>query len=297
MKNRSYRETRILYAGAYMQVNDQMPDEWLESEWTTRFFGELASAPCSLLMLDYDGTLAPFTTDRLHAFPYPGVKERLEKLLSAERARVVLISGRKAQELHDLLNTSRPIEIWGSHGREHLMANGSYFMDQLTPYEETQLQRVRQALEAQFNADIVEVKPNSVAVHWRLAQSTNGAGPDAGLIRQTMQELCAAIPAAAKGEGTLQLLTFDGGLELRAGTVNKGHAVLRIMEQFSPETPAAFLGDDTTDEDAFAILRDRGLAVLVKHEPRNTLARLWLSPPEDLLLFLDAWIAAVEAIL
>ena len=243
-------------------------------------------------MLDYDGTLAPFTSDRLQAIPYPGVKERLERLLATERTRVVLISGRKARELHDLLDTNRPIEIWGSHGREHLAANGSYSMEELTAYEKAELARVQQALGARFGPEIVEVKPNSVAVHWRLAQSTNGA--DAEVIRQTMQDLCAGLPAEDRKEGSLHLLTFDGGLELRAGTVNKGHAVRQIMSKFSPDTPAAFLGDDATDEDAFAILRDTGLAVLVKPEPRETLARLWLTPPEDLILFLDAWIAAVE---
>ena len=168
-------------------------------------------------------------------------------------------------------------------------------MDQLTSYEHGELQRVREALQKQFGPDIVEVKPNSVAVHWRLAQSQD---PElAARIRQEMQQLCADLPSAGTQDGILHLLTFDGGLELRAGTVNKGHAVRRIMEQFPPDTPAAYLGDDTTDEDAFAVLRDQGLAVLVKQEPRETLARLWLSPPADLLVFLDAWIAAVESAL
>ena len=278
---------------SYTPVKDRMPDEWLRSEWTTQFFGELASAPVSLLMLDYDGTLAPFTTDRLHAVPYPGVKERLEKLLAAERTRVVLISGRKAQELHDLLDTTRSIEIWGSHGREHLAADGTYYMDQLTTYEQSELHRVQAALEARFSSNIVEVKPNSVAVHWRLAESDQGPGAQA--IREAMENLCSNLSSAGSDNGKLQLLSFDGGLELRAGTVNKGHAVMRIIEQFPSGTPAAFLGDDTTDEDAFAVLRDRGLAVLVKQEPRQTIARLWLSPPDDLLLFLDAWIDAVES--
>jgi trehalose 6-phosphate synthase/trehalose 6-phosphate phosphatase len=270
-----------------------MPDEWLRSEWTTEFFGGLASAPVALLMLDYDGTLAPFTTDRLQAVPYPGVKARLEMLLALPRTRLVLISGRKAQELRDLLTLSQPIEIWGSHGREHLYLDGTYEMDALTPYEQSGLLRVQQALEQEFNADVIEVKPNSVAVHWRRA--LNGSGDDPRAIREKMEQLYADLPAGNSHDGILKLLAFDGGLELRAGTVNKGHAVTRIMEQFPPGTPAAFLGDDTTDEDAFAVLREGALAVLVRPERRPTLARAWLRPPDDLLHFLDAWIAAMKA--
>jgi trehalose 6-phosphate synthase/trehalose 6-phosphate phosphatase len=242
-------------------------------------------------MLDYDGTLAPFTADRLHAIPYPGVQDRLRRLITLPRTRVVLISGRKARELRNLLDLGAPIEIWGSHGREHLHPDGSYEMDALTPYEQAGLQQVREALEAQFDAAVVEVKPNSVAAHWRHAQADDQVRQS---IRDRMTELCHQLPAAQDGDGSLQMLAFDGGLELRAGTINKGHAVTRILKQFPPDTPAAFLGDDTTDEDAFAVLRERGLAVLVKSEPRETLARLWLTPPEDLLVFLDAWIDAVE---
>ncbi len=272
-------------------MKDHLPDDWLKSEWTTQFFGGLATASTTLLLLDYDGTLAPFNADRLKAIPYPGVKQRLERLLALPRTRLILISGRKAQELHVLLDLAQPIEIWGSHGREHLQADGAYQMDELSAYERQSLERVRQALEKSFNAEVVEIKPSSIAVHWR--RSTTGSFSPLE-IRHRMEELCRQLPKPGPGDGVLHLLEFDGGLELRAGNINKGHAVIKVLETVSADTPVAFLGDDLTDEDAFAILRDRGLAVLVRPEPRVSQARLWLNPPEDLLHFLDAWIAAVE---
>ncbi len=54
-------------------------------------------------MLDYDGTLAPFHVDRFAATPYPGVEDRLAILSALARVRLVLVSGRSARELHDLL--------------------------------------------------------------------------------------------------------------------------------------------------------------------------------------------------
>jgi trehalose 6-phosphate phosphatase len=54
----------------------------------------------------------------------------------------------------------------------------------------------------------------------------------------------------------------------------------------------AYLGDDLTDEDAFAALGDRGFSILVRTEVRASCARFWLRPPKELLAFLDEWIAA-----
>mgnify|MGYP001553622600 CR=1 FL=1 len=42
------------------------------------FFARLAAVPRAILMLDYDGTLAPFRENRFEAVPYPGVREVLE---------------------------------------------------------------------------------------------------------------------------------------------------------------------------------------------------------------------------
>ncbi|PYX18171.1 MAG: hypothetical protein DMG84_00935 [Acidobacteria bacterium] len=62
------------------------------------FLDRLRSASARVLLLDYDGTLAPFSADRNLAFPYPEVPDLLARIM-AEGTRVVLISGRPAREL------------------------------------------------------------------------------------------------------------------------------------------------------------------------------------------------------
>jgi len=52
---------------------------------------------------------------------------------------------------------------------------------------------------------------------------------------------------------------------------------------------AAYLGDDLTDEDAFKQLGQRGLKVLVRKVLRDTLADIWLEPPDELIWFLKKW--------
>jgi trehalose 6-phosphate synthase/trehalose 6-phosphate phosphatase len=79
------------------------------------FFARLRQASARLLMLDYDGTLAPFTPDRMRAFPYRDIPELISKIMGAN-TRVVLISGRSARELLFLSGIHPQPEIWGSHG-------------------------------------------------------------------------------------------------------------------------------------------------------------------------------------
>ena len=64
------------------------------------------------------------------------------------------------------------------------------------------------------------------------------------------------------------------------------------MNEDPPDTVSAYLGDDLTDEDAFDAIKRKGLAVLVRKEERITRADIRLTPPEELLAFLDRWLSA-----
>lgn len=98
------------------------------------FFRELAQAHQSALLLDYDGTLAPFRQNRHEAFPYPGVAPLLKEIMATDRTRLVLITGRCAHELIALLDVFPHPEIWGTHGLERLRADGSREMGPIDQY-------------------------------------------------------------------------------------------------------------------------------------------------------------------
>ena len=244
-------------------------------------------------MLDYDGTLAPFREDRLLTQFYPGVRARIDRLSSIKDDRLVFISGRNARELRDLMGLAKPVDIWGSHGRELLEANGDYCLAPLTGDEERVLALVRKTLEAEYDPAILELKPNSVAVHWRKATSRKDE------VEARVRQLFEEIRSNSQIEGSINLLAFNGGLEVRAGEGNKGFAVRSILGKLASDTMAAFLGDDITDEDAFEVFekeqyRSRSCAVLVRDKPRPSYASLWIRPPAELLEFLDMWIQARE---
>jgi trehalose-phosphatase len=263
----------------------QFPSLWAASAEAAGLTGRLRDAPRSLLLLDYDGTLAPFHIDRFEATPYPGVEERLRTLSRLSRVRLVLVSGRSARELRDLLGPGVKTEIWGSHGRERLGSDGSYGLFALSPVQQSALDRVKKEMSHLGFQETLEVKPASVAIHWRSFRPT-----EQEQIRSSAKSAFSRLAQT----GGLQLLPFDGGLELRSLDRTKGTAVAEILGQEPAGVPAAYLGDDLTDEDAFAAMESRGYSILVRDELRPSSARFWLRPPEELLAFLDDWIAGAQ---
>ncbi len=264
---------------------NEFPSLWTTSAEAASLRGRLRGAPRSLLMLDYDGTLAPFHIDRFEATPYPGVEERLQTLCGLSRVRLVLVSGRSARELRDLLDPSIKTEIWGSHGREQLRSDGSYELFSLTPVQLSALDRVKKVISDLGFQETLEVKPSSVAIHWRSFRPA-----EQEQIRSSAKSAFSHLAQT----GGLQLLPFDGGLELRSLDRTKGTAVAEILEQEPPGLPAAYLGDDLTDEDAFTAVGGQGYSILVRNEVRPSCAHFWLCPPEELLAFLDDWIAGAR---
>jgi trehalose-phosphatase len=265
---------------------NQFPQRWTRPAEAAVLEQRLRSAPRSVLMLDYDGTLAPFHVDRFAATPYPGVEERLANLSTLSQVRLVLVSGRSARELRDLLRPGIRAEIWGSHGRERLRTDGAYELFALSPDEQAALEQVGLEMSALGFSETLEVKPASLAVHWRSFGPAKQEG-----IRALVQSVFARVGQPAG----LHLLPFDGGLELRSIDRTKGTAVEEILADEPNDVPAAYLGDDLTDEDAFVAVGNKGYSILVRSEVRASFARYWLHPPDELLDFLDAWITSSQS--
>ena len=71
------------------------------------FLERLRCAPSRVLLLDYDGTLAPFQVNRDRAVPYPEVPPLIARIM-AQGTRVVPISGRPAREVLTLAQKHVP---------------------------------------------------------------------------------------------------------------------------------------------------------------------------------------------
>lgn len=250
------------------------------------FFERVEGADRPVLLLDYDGTLAPFRMNRNKAVPYPGVRKRLNKVLAQGSTRVVLISGRPVEDVVALAGLDHTVEVWGTHGWEHLRGDGTYVPPDLPAAVKEVLTRAASVITQEIGApERCEQKPASVAFHVREVSEERAN-------RETQQ--VKALWTSLVDEQPLAIEPFDGGIELRVEGQDKGDAVCSILTETSKQEVVAYLGDDLTDEDAFEALEGGGLRVLVRPEFRETAADVWLVPPEELLTFLDRWAQAVQ---
>jgi trehalose 6-phosphate phosphatase len=244
------------------------------------FFTRLKKAEKRALLLDYDGTLAPFTPKREEAVPYPGLRKKLNQLLEADHTRIVIISGRSVDSLLPLLQLGGMPEVWGTHGLERLQRDGTYRVEQLDEDALDGLKEAQRWIESEGLTGYCEHKVAGIAVHTR--------GLDKSLADEICLRILKGLSHLVTGRG-LVLQQFDGGVELRVRGIDKGVAVTTVLDELGPNSVAAYLGDDLTDEDAFRAIKGRGLAVLVRSVFRPTTADLWLKPPEELMDFLQRW--------
>ena len=251
------------------------------------FFSAFTSAAPPLLLLDYDGTMAPFRVNRFEARLYAGVRELLTRIQRDGQTRMAVVTGRPAGEIGPLLGLKPALEVWGLHGAERLYANGRRSMESASPHAMRKLDELRDRLHRDSLGGIFEDKPNACVMHWRGLSSTK-----AHAVEKKTRGLFEPL---AEMDG-LRLLEFEAGLELRVGR-DKGGAVEAIVAEMGAHGPVAYLGDDLTDESAFRAvnaLEGSHLSVLMRRKQRATDADIWLRPPADLRAFLKLWLREVE---
>jgi trehalose 6-phosphate phosphatase len=142
----------------------------------------------------------------------------------------------------------------GGHGAEiRLDLNGAAVSQHAMPLDEN-LKRELIEFAAPRSGIIVEDKGYSLAIHYRLAPEKRRAIEDA------VEGICATVPA-----GTIEILPGKAVIEIKRLGVNKGTAIRELMTHapFAGRRPV-FVGDDTTDEHAFAVMPEfDGMAMSV----------------------------------
>ena len=251
------------------------------------FFDGFGGKVTPFLLLDYDGTLAPFRVDRFQARPWAGVRELLTRIQQQGRTRMAIISGRPAHEIGPLLGIDPPLEVWGLHGAERLFPDGRSELQPEPEAAREKLKMLRALLKCDSFGGLFEDKANAAVMHWR--------GASVCMARHIEKRTRAMFEPLA-GTGGLELLEFEAGVELRIGR-DKGGAVAAILCEANVDAPVAYLGDDSTDEAAFRAVNKiaiHSLSVLVCNHWHETAADLWLRPPVELRGFFEDWIRTLE---
>jgi trehalose-phosphatase len=126
----------------------------------------------------------------------------------------------------------------------------------------------------------LEIKRTAVVLHTRGLPA-----PTARRLERIATRLWTPI-AAANG---VRLAPISGGVELRASARDKGAAVRALVRSHPGARVVVMVGDDRTDEDAFAALPRYGFGLRVGHAGHPTRAHGWLASPLEVREFLDAW--------
>ncbi len=223
------------------------------------------------LFLDFDGTLVELaeTPDAIRVAP--GLGPMLRRLHRRLGGRLAIISGRSLADLERHVPLSG-IGFSGSHGLELQLADGTVLPLSVPIGLDDVCAQVER-----FAADtpglFVEAKPAGIALHYRLA-------PD---LADRAEAFMAAL---AKARG-FSLQRGNMVVELRPAGATKGDALRAFMTE--PEFAGArpvFVGDDLTDEDAFAAAAALGGAGVLVGPPRETAARYRL----DSVAAVAAWL-------
>ncbi len=234
-----------------------------------------------LLILDFDGTLAPLCPHPDEAQLPRSTAEVLQKLQT--RIPIALLTGRSVSDLTGkLLNTGvQPQFIVGNHGLEGLPAHSEKRSAALIAVESWLTQLPLQLWE---NRGIyLENKAYSLSVHYRSVETRS---EEVESLHQQLARLTPA-PSVIPGKSVLNVLP--------ANSPHKGHAVLALMEATGSQH-TVFIGDDVTDERGFEVrntpeLRerpDRKLTTIRVGTSEPTSAEFRLQDPDDVEAYLRA---------
>lgn len=230
------------------------------------------------VFLDYDGTLTPIVSHPEDAVLRASARATLERL--ARICTVAILSGRDLDDVRDRVGIP---SLWyaGSHGF-HIEGPGGERMDldegvsRLPALDEAE-RGLRAALDGVSGCQ-VERKRFAIAVHYRRV-----ADEDITTVRR------AAECAHADHQG-LRLTTGKMIFELQPDIDwHKGRALRWLMATLNLDPPdflPVYVGDDETDEDAFAEIAPYGIGIVVAEADQLTRAAYRLDGPdqvEDLL--------------
>ena len=219
-----------------------------------------------LALLDYDGTLVPFTATPELARPDPPLLELLAALAARPHSEVHVVSGRSRETLERWLG-ALPVTLHAEHGFWSRRPDGSGW----TPIAEVGGAWREPALEilrdftARTPGALVETKDVALAWHYRLADQESGARR-ANELRLHLAQLLSNQP--------VEILAGHKVVEIRPYGVHKGRIVPPLTPERLASTTVLALGDDRTDEDLFAALPPE--AITVKVGPGATKARFRL---------------------
>jgi trehalose-phosphatase len=242
-----------------------------------------------LLGLDFDGTLTPLVARPDEAVLSDSVRTLLARLSRIDRVAIMILSGRSLADLAARIGLPGLIYA-GNHGLE-IRGPDFAFLEPTAAASAPALEEVTDNLRtrlADWPGVFVEPKGLTTSVHYRLVPNEH------------WNDLACIVQQAVAGTARRFVLTSGHRVwEIRPRVPwHKGEALHWASRRLGEHADRLiiYLGDDRTDEDAFATLAG-AITVKIGEDQSPTRANYWLPDPDSVCCFLDwlAWSSPLEA--
>lgn len=251
--------------------------------WPAELTDMVRDAEGLLVGFDFDGTLAPIADDPDVPTLSPDLRRSLGQLAERGNVRLAIVSGRELADLRERVGLEGVVYA-GNHGLE-LRRDGEY---SVRPAVE-QYRSVVQSLADSLQADLAEV-PGTRLENKDLTLTVH--------VRQTPPERVEDVrPILDERTAEYEDVTVRTGKAVFEVTPSVPHDKGTVLSTLEAETPSdwltLYLGDDTTDEDAFKAIQPEGIGVHVGTDP-NTAAVYSVESQRAVPEFLT-WLASTTA--
>lgn len=244
--------------------------KFLDNVTKINLLNSYAGAGKRLFLLDYDGTLVPFSKLPAQAVPGHGLLETLSLIAENPSNQVCIVSGRDSNTLETWF-AHLPVTLIAEHGAKVRHPNGAWTTE-LAGTSNEWMQRTEKIMQEYTNKcphTFIEKKQYSIAWHYRNADLGDGAVR----ARELFEDL-----VKATSQLPLNILNGNKVIEVRIKGINKGAAITRLLNADRHDFILC-LGDDATDEDMFKKLARRPEAFTIKVGSEASFAKYNLHNP------------------
>jgi len=241
-----------------------------------------------MLFLDYDGTLTPIVETPKKANISLSTKDLLKRLSQKHNCKIAIISGRALEDIKNKISIKNIIYS-GNHG---LQIEGPRIK-----FEATVSQRYKSILEqtkkeldgrlSTIKGALIEDKGFSLSLHYRLADKKQ-----IPFIKTVFDKV--VINYLVRGK--IKIKSGKKVLEVRPPVEwDKGKIVLWLLARqqanlVNKKIIPIYIGDDITDEDAFEVLKNKGLTIFVGN-PKPSHAKYYLKNTKEVFELLNRILA------
>jgi trehalose 6-phosphate synthase/phosphatase len=254
----------------------------LSEETIQKILNDFNAATRRCILLDYDGTLAPYQKLPALATPSEELLELLKQLASDPANEITIISGRDEETLDKWLG-HLPLILVAEHGASIKYKHEDWKEQvNITSEWKEQIRPLLQLFVDRCAGSFIEEKKATLAWHYR------NTHPELGFARsRELRNVLLQLTANT----SLQVIDGNKVLETRMIGVDKGVTANNIINTYNPDFILC-IGDDTTDEDMFRMLKDKGYTIKIGRG--NTAAQYKIVSQREVFPFLRRFLKPVQ---